>query len=79
MPASKLTFPTTTGTHTGMEGGHLGTAMVGVRLELVVGCVLGAVVVTVTGGVGRLLILVKMNGLAYGKGKKVKIKKKNLT
>lgn len=60
MPTSKLTIPTITGTHTGIEEGHLGTGMVGAGLELGVG--LG-----VTAGLRRLLILVKMKGLAYRK------------
>lgn len=68
MPASKLTIPTITGTHTGIEEGHLGR-MVGAGLELVVAVTVvvvvpGATVVVVTGGLGRLLILVKMKGLA---------------
>lgn len=54
MPAKKLTIPTTAGTHTGrVEEGHLGKSMV---------VSVGAVVVT--GGAGRLLVLVKMKGLA---------------
>lgn len=62
MPASKLTIPTITGTHTGIEEEHLGT-WVGAGLGLVV----VVVVVVFTGALCRLLILVKMKGLAYWK------------
>lgn len=67
-------IPTTTGTHRGMEGEHLGTGIVGSELELVVVVsVSGAAVVMATGGLGRLLILVKMKGLDYNKDKIVRI------
>lgn len=69
MPASKLTIPTITGTHTGMEEEHLGTRTVGAGLELVLVVVVSeigvSVVEVITGGLGRLLILVRMKGLAY--------------
>lgn len=70
MPASKLTIPTITGTHTGMEEEHLGTRTVGAGLELVLVVVVVSeigvsVVEVITGGLGRLLILVRMKGLAY--------------
>lgn len=50
---------------------HLGTGIVGAEPELVrvVVCMSGAAVVMVTGGLGRLLILVKMKGLDYDKDK----------
>lgn len=68
IPVSKLTIPTITGTHTGMEGEHLGTGTVGSAPEPVV-VVSGAAVVMATGGFGRLLILVKMKGLDYNEDK----------
>lgn len=62
IPARELRTPTTTGTQTGREGGHGGSMVIAsgvgvVKLAMVV-------VVTVTGGLGKLLTLVKMNGLA---------------
>lgn len=65
IPASKLIVPTTTGTHTGMDEGHLGTGLD--VLGVVVVPVVGATVVTE--GLWRLLILVKMKGCAYRKDK----------
>lgn len=62
MPASKLTIATITGTHTGKEEGHLGTGRAVIGQGLVV-----VVVVMFAGALGRLLILVKMKGLAYRK------------
>lgn len=64
MPASKLTIPTITGIHTGIEKGHLSEGMVGAGVDMVVYVTVAAVVVlVVTGRLGRLLILVKMKGL----------------
>ena len=72
MPTSKQTIPTVTGTHTAMEEEQVGTKVVGVGLVLVlvVSEIGVSVVVVITGGLGRLLILVKMKGLAYRKDKK---------
>lgn len=65
MPPRKVTNETTTGTHSGIENGHKGTRSVGSGLEVLVEPETGAaVVVVITGGLGRLLIFVKMKGLA---------------
>lgn len=79
-PTTKLQIPTTTGTHTATPGGHSGLG--GGVAVLVVESRTGGVLVVesgtgdavaVLGGVGtaalRLLILVKMKGLAYCKHK----------
>lgn len=58
MPASEQRMPVITGTHTGKEEGHTGVGVVVAGLDMVKGAEV------VTGGLCRLLTLVKMKGLA---------------
>ena len=57
--------------HTGGEEEHLGTKVVvaGLVTMVSVEAVVTGATVVVTGGLGRLLIFVKMKGLAYRKHK----------
>lgn len=67
MPPRKVPNPTTTGVHTGTEGGQLSSGEVGAVVMASETGALVVVVVFVSGTFGRLFILVKMKGLTYRK------------